>query len=90
MANGGTLLLDLINDFSPVAGDSFQVLDFTLGQLTGGFDEIRLADPLPAGLSFDTTQLTTTGRIGVVPEPGIAALLLTGGAFLGLRRRNRK
>ena len=90
LALGGTLLLDLINDFSPVAGDSFQVLDFTLGQLTGGFDEIRLADPLPAGLSFDTTQLTTTGRIGVVPEPGIAALLLTGGAFLGLRRRNRK
>ena len=90
LALGGTLLLDLINDFSPVAGDSFQVLDFTLGQLTGGFDEIRLADPLSAGLSFDTTQLTTTGRIGVVPEPGIAALLLTGGAFLGLRRRNRK
>jgi fibronectin-binding autotransporter adhesin len=86
----GALVLDLINGFTPAAGDSFAVFDFAPGQLTGGFDEILLADALPAGLSFDTTQLTTTGRIGVVPEPGAAALLLTGCAFLGLHRRSRK
>ena len=90
LALNGTLLLDLLDGFIPAGGDTFQLFDFAPGQVTGGFDAIVLAEALPAGLSFDTTQLTTTGRIGVVPEPSSVALLFGGLALLGLARGRRK
>ena len=82
----GELVLDLIDGFAPALGDTFHVFDFDPGQVTGSFDEITLADALPGGLSFDTSTLSTTGKIAVVPEPGVSTLLLSVFAMLGLRR----
>jgi hypothetical protein len=87
LALDGTLVLDWLDGFTPQAGQSFDLLDFAPGQLTGSFDEIILADALPPGTSLDTSTLLTTGKVTVVPEPGAVALLIAGLALLGLRRR---
>ena len=68
--------------------DTFQVLDFDPGQVSGNFDEITIADALPGDLSFDTSALSTTGKISVIPEPGIGALLASASMLFGFRRRN--
>jgi len=44
---------------------------------------------LGGGLSWDTSNLYTTGAIGVVPEPATLALLTLGGLAI-LRRSRRK
>ncbi len=83
LAADGTLDIQLLNNFAPTFGDTFDLLDF--GSLTGTFDAINLPS-LAGGLSFDTSSLLTTGSISVVPEPTTAMLV----TFLGLivtRRR---
>lgn len=89
---GGTLDVDLINGFTPTAGNSFDILDFTTA--TGAFS---LSLPsLGGGLSWNTSQLLTTGTISVaaaiasVPEPGAAALAVLGGGALVVRARRRR
>lgn len=91
LAAGGTLDVDLINGFTPTAGNSFDILDFTTA--TGTF---TLSLPtLGGGLSWSTSQLLTTGTISVaaaiaaVPEPTGAALALLGGGALIARSRRR-
>lgn len=62
--NNASLQLVLLN-YTPVAGDSFDILDW--GSLTGQFATIDAsAATLPAGLSWDFSQLYTTGEIMVV------------------------
>ena len=92
LAAGGTLDVDLISGFAPSAGNSFDILDFTTA--TGAF---TLSLPsLGGGLSWNTSQLLTTGTISVaaaiaaVPEPGAAALALLGGGALAVRVRRRR
>jgi T5SS/PEP-CTERM-associated repeat protein len=51
------------SSFSPAGGDSFNILDFT-GH-TGTFTSVTLP-PLSGGLTWDTSQLYTTGIISVV------------------------
>ena len=90
-AGGGSLnwlVFDLIGGFVPHFGDTFQLFDFDPGQVSGSFDEITIADALPGDLAFDTSALSTTGQVTVIPEPGIGALLLSALALLGVRRRN--
>ena len=89
---GGLLDIDLINGFTPSAGNSFDILDFTTA--TGTF---TLSLPaLGGGLSWNTSQLLTTGTISVaaaiaaVPEPGAAALALAAGGALVVRGRRRR
>jgi Tol biopolymer transport system component len=60
----GALIVSLINGFSPVLGNSFDILDWT--SLTGAIDSLSLP-ALSAGLAWDFSQLHTTGVLTVVP-----------------------
>ena len=62
---GGALNVSLINNFKPVAGAAFDILDW--GTLTGTFGSIALP-PLSAGLAWDTSQLYTTGIFKSLPR----------------------
>ena len=55
---GGTPDVDLINDFMPHVGDSFDILDWTM--LAGTFDDINLPT-LDGDLEWDVSNLYTTG-----------------------------
>jgi autotransporter-associated beta strand protein len=58
----GALAVSLINGFSPVAGDAFDILDW--GVLGGAFSTIELPT-LSTGLTWNTSQLYTTGVLSV-------------------------
>lgn len=59
----GVLDVVLANNFTPVAGDSFDILD--LGTVTGAFGSVNLPT-LPPNLTWNTSQLYSTGIISVV------------------------
>lgn len=86
--NGIDVLLD--TGYSPIAGDMFNLLDWTTlngGPLTIANVELpTLAD----GLSWDTSLLGTTGVISVVPEPGTMGLLGLAGLYLIRSRRSHR
>jgi hypothetical protein len=58
---GGTLQVDLINGFSPSAGQSFNILDW--GNRAGTFSSLNL--PALSGLNWNTSELYTTGVLSV-------------------------
>ena len=87
--HGGTLSVSIINGFTPLAGHSFDILNWN--SRTGTFDTESLPG-LGAGLGWDTSDLYTTGTLRVVatqppvvPEP--TGLGLIGLALLARRRR---
>ena len=83
----GTLGVTLIDDFRPKAGDVFNVLNFA--SQSGAFDDVFLPD-LEGGLSWNDSQLATSGILTVVPEPStfiLTALGLLGILGWGWRRR---
>jgi hypothetical protein len=87
LAADGVLGVDLLNNYVPVAGSHFDVLDFAT--FTGAFDGYDLPT-LPAGLAWDTSAVPTTGMIAVVPEPSPGVLIAAGAAaamLVGRRRR---
>ncbi len=66
----GTLQVLLTNGFTPTAGNSFNVLGFQPGSVTGSFATVNLPT-LGAGLSWNISQLYSAGNISVVgPVPG--------------------
>ena len=87
----GYLELDLATGVAPASlvGDSFQVFNWTGVSPTGRFAQI--SNNLPAGCSWDTSQLYTTGEVTLVPEPSTVALLTAGAigvlAYTWRRRR---
>jgi T5SS/PEP-CTERM-associated repeat protein len=81
-AADGTLAVKLLNGFTPLAGQEFDLLNFD--SLDGAFDSISLP-ALGSGLSWDTSALYTSGTVGVVPEP--ATLALVGLGLLAAIRR---
>jgi hypothetical protein len=58
----GKLNVSFINGFSPVPGNSFDILDWTTQ--TGIFSNVQLA-PLANGLAWDTSQFYSAGIISV-------------------------
>jgi autotransporter-associated beta strand protein len=56
----GTLKVSLVNDFKPMAGDNFDLLDW--GVQNGAYSNIQLP-PLAGGLTWDMSQLNVSGRI---------------------------
>ena len=60
----GRLDVDLLNGFTPSAGQSF---DLFSGSTTGGFSQINLP-ALRSGLSWDTSKFYTTGVLSVSPS----------------------
>ncbi len=84
---GGLLNVLLLDGYSPVLGDKFDVLDW--GTLAGEFDTVNLPD-LAGGLTWDTSGLYDAGGISVTPEPATLALLAIGGfSLVACRRRKR-
>jgi arylsulfatase A-like enzyme len=61
----GTLAVKLIEGYQPKFGDVFDVLDFAA--LQDQFSSLNL--PALSGLSWDASDLYTTGSLTVVPEP---------------------
>jgi hypothetical protein len=80
----GTLDVVLWNGFEPLAGNSFDILDW--GHLNGTFDIIDLP-ALNPGLMWNTSALYTSGQLSVTPEPATICLLGLGG--LAMLRRKR-
>jgi fibronectin-binding autotransporter adhesin len=60
---GGTLHVSLINGFAPLAGNSFDILDW--GSLSGTFSALQLPNLNNGPLGWDTSQLYTTGVLSV-------------------------
>jgi hypothetical protein len=58
----GVLQVSLINGFAPAAGNSFDILDW--GTLSGTFSTLNLP-ALASGLSWNTTQLYTSGILSI-------------------------
>jgi hypothetical protein len=83
----GTLILTYLDDFSPSAGESFQILD---GPTTGEFALTNLPS-LSNGLSWNTSNLYSNGTISVTPEPSTLVLLSVGAiGLLGWAWRRKR
>lgn len=64
---GGTMEVGFINDFVPMAGQSFPLLAFST--INGTFSTVHLPT-LPFGLKWDQSALYATGTIAVVADSG--------------------
>lgn len=83
---GGVIQISLINGFAPTEGASFDLVDF--GSFTdNNYTFNFVSAPLANGLSWDTSDFSSTGAIQVIPEPSGALLVLLGVGGLVLRRR---
>ena len=91
----GTLSVALLSPYTPVLGNSFQLIATTAGRIvtwSGTLDAL----PLAAGLAWQvsvapSTMAGYTGQslyLTVVPGPGALALLATAGIIGARRRRN--
>jgi hypothetical protein len=65
---GGTIAVELMEDYAPLLGDTFNLMSFDSfidGGYTFDFSEAELSP----GLAWDTSGFAATGTVSVVPEP---------------------
>lgn len=78
--------LDLVTDgYTAQLGDTFVVFD-NWGAFGGSFSNIT-GTALGGGLSFDTSDLLTTGTLTVIPEPATLGIVAAFGAGILFIRR---
>ena len=75
METSGALEVQLLEGFSPMMGNEFQVFDG--GAMSGTFSSMVFPDLL-GNLSWDSSQLYTSGTLSVIPEPTTLALQAIG------------
>lgn len=85
-AVNGLISLALINGYTPVAGDSFQIASFTSFTDNGYSFDFSSAGLSP-GLGWDTSHFQNDGTVSVIPEPGVFWICGLGGVAALLRRR---
>ncbi len=86
---GGILQLLLIDDFVPVGGELFDILDF--GSITPGSLFHQIAYPqLSPGLTWDASRLHVTGEIRVAPEPSTSLIMLAASGWMLRPARHRE
>ena len=83
LTEDGALDVVLYGGFAPRFGDMFDLFD--AGSILGSFDDVNLPE-LTGDLTWDDSQLASTGTLRVVPEPGVGML----GAFVAAASRRRK
>jgi autotransporter family porin len=66
LALDGLLRVNLINGFMPSAGQSFNILQFSPGALSGTFSSLQFPT-LAGALGWDSSQLYTGGILSVIP-----------------------
>ncbi|MCF7817116.1 MAG: hypothetical protein K9M54_04475 [Kiritimatiellales bacterium] len=80
----GTLDLVFLDGFMAAYGDSFDLFNWD-GGVSGEFASIG-SSALSDGLSWDTSELYTTGTLSVIPEPGTMSMMgLSSGILLFTR-----
>jgi hypothetical protein len=84
--DNGILDFTLQNGFEPTIGEQFTIFNVSSLENTGTFATINVP-ALPAGESWNISNLYSTGTISVVPEPISMGMMLFGTAGLALRRR---
>jgi len=92
LGGGLALKVVLLDGFAPALGDRFDLFDWngSLGGASGAFAGLLLPT-LSRDLVWDTSRIYLDGEISVtaVPEPGTAALWLSGAALLAWVARRR-
>jgi hypothetical protein len=64
----GTLNVALLEGFTPMVGDRFDILNWT--SVGGAFDHLVLQPP-GVDLAWDTSDLYNTGELSIVEDPGL-------------------
>ncbi|VGO19693.1 PEP-CTERM sorting domain-containing protein [Pontiella sulfatireligans] len=87
---GGTLDLVFLDGFTAAYGDTFDLFNWD-GGVSDKFANIS-AIGLAEGLSWDKSNLYTTGQLSVIPEPATLSLmgLASSGMYCFRRMRRRK
>lgn len=86
ITSNSTLRLTLLDGFTPEAGQSFDLIDWT-SSFTSNFGTLDLP-ALSGGLTWDSSALYTTGTLVVaIPEPTTFALVALATVTLFSRRR---